>query len=65
MRARAAILERWPQIDRIWITIEQMFRFHEDEFDEMHCKLEPTENPRSFDTHPSFFLPFLVGQTPT
>ena len=45
-----ALLERWPQDCRVKIvykTTDESFRFHSKNFDEMHCKLDSTENPRS------------------
>jgi len=34
------------------ITTNQLVRFHKKEFDEMLCKLDSTENPRSFKKYP-------------
>jgi len=31
----------------------QSFRFHNKNFDEMRCKLDSTENPRSFEKYPT------------
>ena len=48
----AALLERWPQVCRakIAFTVES-FRFHNKKFDEMRCKLDSTEIPRSFEKY--------------
>jgi len=37
--------------DHVWITTEQLVHFHINEFDEKPCKLESTENPRSFEKY--------------
>jgi len=33
-------------------TTDESFRFHNQRFDEMRCKLDSTENPRSFEKYP-------------
>jgi len=33
----------------VYKTTDESFRFHNKKFDEMRCKLESTENPRSFE----------------
>ena len=48
--------------DHIYITTDELFRFLTKEFDEMPCKLESTENPRSLynrsrNTQPNLNLP--------
>jgi len=35
--------------DHVGITAEQLVRFHEDEFDEMFCKLDSSEFARWFE----------------
>jgi len=57
----ANILERWPQVCRIkitfstvYITIDELFRFHNNKLDEMPCKLDSTENTRSFEKYPTY-----------
>jgi len=40
-----------PRQDRVYITTDELFRFHNDEFDELPCKLDSTENPRSFEKY--------------
>ena len=35
-------------VSYVYITNNETFRFHNNEFDEMSCKLDSTENPRSF-----------------
>jgi len=37
----------------VYRTTDESFRFHNKEFDEMRCKLDSTENPRSFDKYPT------------
>jgi len=49
-RALAAGL---PRQDHVYITTDELFRFHNDEFDEMPCKLDSTENLRSFGKYPT------------
>jgi len=36
--------------DQVYITTDELFRhgFHNNEFDEIRCKLDSTENPRPF-----------------
>jgi len=50
VRALAAGL---PRQDHIYSTIDESFRFHNKNFDEMRCKLDSTENPRSFEKYPT------------
>jgi len=45
-RALAAGL---PHQDHISITTDELYCFHNDEFDELPCKLDSTENLRSFE----------------
>ena len=53
----AALLERWPQVfprqDHVYKTTDESFRFHNKNFDEIRCKLDSTENPRSFEKYPT------------
>ena len=51
-RALAAGLPRQDH-DHVYITTDQFFRFHNNEFDKMPCKLDSTvtENPRSFEIY--------------
>jgi len=45
--------EHWPQVCRVKITFESLdnlFRFHNNEFDEMPCKMDSTEYAHSFGT---------------
>jgi len=46
---------RWPQSCRVKITFTKLptFRFHNKKIDEMRCKLDSTENPRSFEKYPT------------
>jgi len=36
-----------PRKDHIYMTTDELFRFRNDEFDEMPCKLDSSENPHS------------------
>jgi len=47
-RALAAGL---PRQDYVYSTTDESFRFHNQNFDEMCCKMDSTENPRSFDKY--------------
>ena len=49
-RALAAGL---PRQDHVYITNDELFRFHKIEIDEMPCNLDPNENPRLFETYPT------------
>ena len=40
-----------PRQDHVYITTDESCRFHNNEFDEMPCKLYSTENPRQFDKY--------------
>ena len=40
-----------PCKDHIYITTDESFRFHNNDCDEMPCKLDSTENPRSFERY--------------
>ena len=39
--------------DHVYKTTDESFRFHNKNFDEMRCKLDSTENPRSFEKYPT------------
>ena len=39
---------RFPRQDHVWMTIDNLFRFHKNEFDEMPCKFNSTQYARSF-----------------
>jgi len=49
-RALAAGL---PSQDHVYKTTDESFRFHNKKFDEIRCKLDSTENPRSFEKYPT------------
>ena len=49
-RALAAGL---PRQDHVYKTTDESFHFHNKNFDEMRCKLDSTENPRSFEKYPT------------
>ena len=49
-RALAACL---PRQDHVYNTTDKSFRFHNNKFDQMPCKLDFTENPPSFDKYPT------------
>jgi len=55
-RALAAGL---PRQDHVWITTNNLFHFHNNEFDEIPCRLDSTEYARSFRKHPT--LPWQCG----
>ena len=38
-----------PRYDHVYSTTNESFRSHNQNFDEMRCKLDSTENPRSFE----------------
>jgi len=48
-----ALAACWPRQDQVYITNDESFRFHNNEFDELPCKLDSTENPRSFEKYPT------------
>jgi len=56
-KGAAVVLERWPQVYRVKIhvysTTDQSFRFNHKKIDEMLCKLDSTEKPRSFEKYPT------------
>ena len=43
-----------PCQDHVYKTTDESFRFHNKHFDEMCCKLDSTENPRSFEKYPTW-----------
>jgi hypothetical protein len=45
-----------PRQDHVYITTNGLLRFHNDEFDEMPCKLNSTENPFSFEKNIQSYL---------
>jgi len=47
-RALAAGL---PCQDHVYKTTDGLFRFHNKNFDEIRCKMDSTENPRSFEKY--------------
>jgi len=48
-----ALATSLPHQDHVYITTEELFRFHNNEFNEIPSKLDFTENPRSFEKHPT------------
>ena len=44
----ALLCQCFPHIHHVWITTDQLVRFHKNEFDEMQCKANSAENPGSF-----------------
>ena len=50
-----------PGQDHVYSTTEESFRFHNKNFDEMRCKLDSTENLRSFENYPT---PVATTQPP-
>jgi len=57
-RALAAGL---PRQDHVYKTTDELLCFHNNKFDEMSCKLDSTENPRSFEKYPT--LPYAGRRT--
>jgi len=49
-RALAAGLRRQ---DQVYKTTDELFRLHNKKIDEMRCKLDSSENPRSFEKYPT------------
>jgi len=43
----------WCGSHRTCTSTDESFRFHNKNFDEMRCKLDSTENPRSFEKYPT------------
>jgi len=41
------------RVDHVCITVDQVFRIHNNEFDEMPYKLDSTENSHSFKKYPT------------
>jgi len=39
-----------PREDHVYRTTDELFRFHKNKFDEMHCKLDYTESLRQRNT---------------
>jgi len=37
----------------VYKTTDESFHFHNKKFDEIRCKLDSTENPRSFEKYPT------------
>jgi len=42
-----------PSQDHVYKITDESFRFHNKNFDEIRCKLDSTENPRSFEIYPT------------
>ena len=42
-----------PRQDHVCVTTDELVRFHKNECDAMPCKLDSTENPRSFEKYPT------------
>jgi len=42
-----------PGQDHVYKTTDESFHFHNKIFDEIRCKLDSTENPRSFEKYPT------------
>ena len=42
-----------PHLDHVWITIDQLVRFYKNKFNQVHFKLNYTENPCSFENYQS------------
>jgi len=48
-----AVAAGLPRQDHVYITTDESFSFHNNEFDDMPCELDSTENPRSFEKCPT------------
>jgi len=48
-----ALAEGLSRQDLVYKTTDESFRFHKQKLDEMRCKLDSTENPRSFEKYPT------------
>ena len=46
-----ALAARFLHVDHVWITTDELFRSHKNEFNEMPCKLDSIENPRSLERY--------------
>jgi len=46
-----ALAARYLHEDHVWITTDELFRSHKNEFNETPCKLVFFENPRSFEKY--------------
>jgi len=44
--------------NHVWITADQLVRFHKKNFKEVPCKLNFTKNPRSFEKYPALLRCF-------
>ena len=57
MFASRSPAKHWPHVlqsqDHFYITPYKVFRFRNNKFNEMPCKLDSTENPRSFQKYPT------------
>jgi len=42
-----------PHQDHFYITTDELFRFHNNEFDEMPYNLDSTENQHPFEKYPT------------
>jgi len=51
--ARLAAGPSLPHQDHVHKTTDKSIRFHNQKFGEMRCKLDSTENPRSFEKYPT------------
>ena len=55
-RRHARALAAWlPRQDYVYIATDESFRFRNNEFDEMPCKLDSTENLRAVEKFPTPF----------
>jgi len=54
-RSARALAAGLPRQDHVYKTTDESFRFHNKFFDKIRCKLDSTENPRSFEKYPRSF----------
>jgi len=50
-RQARALAAGLPRQDHVYNPTNESFRFHNKKFDEMRCKLNSTQNPRSFEKY--------------
>jgi len=50
-RHARALAARLPRQDHVFVTTDELFRFHNNESDEIPCTLNSTDNPRSFEKY--------------
>jgi len=46
----------WSRQEHVWITPEHLVRFHNNEFDELLCKLDSAKYAGAFQQNPTLFV---------